>query len=289
MFFALCKFTGFAQLIQNVNIEETTTIPFILKNDKIFLQIQLFDEKINILLDNGFPKTQFPEKKKKKFTSLPDLLICQTFPKLPDTKDYKKRIILNIGNYDLILDTIRVSHLDRMLVLGVDLFERRIVNLDFVNETLTLSNILPEDISTYIAIEMSSKKHENRFGIIMHDFLIHIPDFKNFLNLNIPLVFFVDLGSDASFVADKTIKKVDYKKFINNQILISSLFSSELMFNRPNIRIIYADSEGSNVSEKPQEEAFAYFDGIIGIDILKRFQNVIFDYQGKKFYVKVRK
>ena len=98
------------------------------------------------------------------------------------------------------------------------------------------------------------------------------------------MVFFVDLGSNASFVADKTIQKVDYEKFINDSTLISCLFSSEMMFNRPKMRITY--SGGGEIS---QEEKFAYFDGVIGIDILKRFHHVIFDYQGKKFYVKVRK
>jgi hypothetical protein len=289
MLFALCTFNGYAQPIQNVDIEETTTIPFHLRNDKIFIQIQLFDEKINILLDNGCPKTLFHAPIIEKITSLPDSLICQTFPKLPDTKDYEKRVVLNIGNYDLILDTIRVSHQDRILALGAELFERRVVNLDFVNETLTLSNALPEDIDTCIALDMSAQKHENRFGVMMHDFLIHIPDFKDSLNLNIPLVFFVDLGAQGSIVADKTIKKVDYKKSINDPTLISSLFSNEIMFNRPNMRISYGVSSDGKFNNFPQEEAFAYCDGWLGIDILKRFHNVIFDYQGKKFYVKLKK
>jgi len=158
------------------------------------------------------------------------------------------------------------------------------VSLDFINETLTLSNVLPKDIDTYIVIEMSSQKHENRYGIIQHYFLIHIPDFKNSIYQNIPLVINVDLGSRGSFVPDKTIKKVDYEKFLNDSTLISCLFSNEIMFNRPNTKMSYSDG-----SDFPQEEAFAYFDGVIGIDILKRFHNVIFDYQGNKFYVKVKK
>ncbi|MCL2290690.1 MAG: hypothetical protein FWC34_08330 [Bacteroidetes bacterium] len=288
LLFALCKLNGHAQFIQNVNSEEATTIPFNLKNNKISHQIQLFDEKFDVFLDNGAPKTKFPTTIIEKFfTSLPDSLICQIFPKLPNTKDYEKRVILSIGNYDLILDTIRVEQYDILFTLGAELFERRIVNLDFVNETLTLSNALPKDIDAYIAIDMSSQKHENRFGLIQHYFLIHIPDFKNFLNLNVPLVFFVDLGARGSFVADKTIKKVDYKKVINDPTLLSSLFSSEIMFNRPNLRMSY--SVGGAVSELPQEEAFVDFDGWIGIDILKRFHHVIFDYQGKKLYVKTRK
>jgi len=283
MLFALFKFNGHAQLTQNANTEETTTIPFHLKDNRIYLQIQLFDENFNILLDNGTPKTTFPPRIIEKFfTSLPDSLICQTFPKLPDIKDYKKKVILGIGNYDLILDTIRCNRSDRFN-LGAELFERKIVNLDFVNETLTLSNALPKDINDYIAIDMSSQKHENRFGGIHHYFLIHIPDFKNSFDQNIPLVFFVDLGFNSSVVADKTIKKVDYKKSINNPTLISYLFSSEIMFNRPNMRITYPDG-----SAFPQEEAFACFDGWIGTDVLKKFHNVVFDYQGKKFYVKIK-
>ncbi|MCL2247058.1 MAG: hypothetical protein FWC10_08125 [Lentimicrobiaceae bacterium] len=225
----------------------------------------------------------FPSSIIEKFTSLPDSLICQTFPKVPDLKDCEKKITLSVGNYDLILDTIR-CHTNNMFQLGAELFERRIVNLDFVNETLTLSNTLPGDIDTYIAVEMSSQKHENRFGVIQHYFLIHIPDFKNFFYQNIPLVFNVDLGGRSSVVADKTIKKVDYKNFINNPTLISYLFSSEIMFNRPTMRISYIG--GGEIS---QEEKFAYFDGVIGVDILKRFHNVIFDYQGKKFYVRNNK
>jgi hypothetical protein len=284
LLFTLCKFNGYAQLIQNVNIEETTTISFYLQNDRIYLQIQLFDENFNVFLDNGAPKTMFPFTIIEKFfTSLPDSLICRTFPKIPDLKKKEKRVMLSIGNYDLILDTIR-CHTDNMFQLGAELFERRIVNLDFVNETLTLSNALPKDIGAYIAIDMSSQKHENRYGVIQHYFLIHIPDFKNSFYQNIPLVFFVDLGARGSSVADKTIKKVDYKKFFNNPTLISYLFSTEMMFNRPNMRISY-----SNGSEISQEEAFAYFDGRIGIDILIRFHNVIFDYQGKKLYVKIQK
>jgi hypothetical protein len=260
-----------------------------LQSNKIFLQIQLLDEKFDFCLDNGAPKTMFPAPIIEKFTPLPDSLICQIFPKLPDTKDYEKRVILSIGNYDLILDTIRISHSDRMLILGAELFERRVVNLDFVNETLTLSNTLPEDIDTYIAIDMSSQKHANRFGVIQHYFLIHIPDFKNYLNQNIPLVFLVDLGSNSSFVSDKTIKKVDYK-FINNRTFLSSLFSTEMMFNRPeDTHMFYTDSDGNKICESTQEEEFAHFDGVIGVDVLKRFHNVIFDYQGKKLYVKIKK
>ena len=286
--FDFCKLNGQAQFIQSINIEESTTIPFILHDNRIYLQIQLFDEKFTVFLDNGAPKTMFPTKTIEKFfTSLPDSLICQIYPKSPNTKDYEKRVTLNIGNYDLILDTIRVCQSDMMFMLGVELFERRIVNLDFVNETLTLSSVLPEDINTYIVLDMSSEKHENRNDVIMHYFLIHIPDFKNFLNLNIPLAFYVDLGSRTSFVSDKTIKKVDYKKFINNPTLLSSLFSTEFMFNRPNMIMSYSD--GSESTEVSQEEMFVCFDGWLGIDVLKRFQNVIFDEQGKKFYVKTRK
>ncbi|MDR2971794.1 MAG: hypothetical protein LBU83_07710 [Bacteroidales bacterium] len=286
MLFALCKFTGHAQLIQNISIEEATTVPFYMENNsRIYHQIQLFGENFDIFLDNGAPKTMFPSTIIEKFTVLPDSLICQTFPKLPNTKDYKKRVVLGIGNYDLILDTIR-CHIG-MFQLGAELFERRIVNLDFVNETLTLSNALPEDIDTYIAIDMSSQKHENRFGVIQHYFLIQIPDFKGSFYQNIPLVFNVDLGGRTSVVSDKTIEKVDYTKFINDPTLISYLFSSEIMFNRPNLRVTYSDD--GKVSEFPQEEAFAHFDGWIGVDILKRFHHVIFDYQGKKFYVKTLK
>jgi hypothetical protein len=284
LLFALFKFNGHAQVIQNVNIEETTTIPFHLKDNRIFLQIQLFEKKFDVFLDNGAPKTMFPARIVEKFfTSLPDSLICQIFPKVPNTKDYAKRVILSIGNYDLILDTIRVRQPD-MFMLGAELFERRTVNLDFVSETLTLSNVLPEDIDAYIAIDMSSQKHENRFGVIQHYFLIHIPDFKDSLNQNIPLVFDVDLGGRSSFLPDKTIKKVDNIKFSNDPTLLASLFSTEKMFNRPKMIMSYSD--GSVVS---QEEMFAYFDGVIGIDVLKRFHNVIFDYRGKKFYVKIKK
>ena len=191
MLFALCKFNGYAQLIQNITIEESTTTPFILQNDRIYLQIQLFDENFNVFLDNGAPKTK---------------------------------------------------------------------------------------ITPII-------KHENRYGVIQHYFLIHIPDFKNSFYQNIPLVFLVDLGARSSIIADKTIKKVDYEKFSNDPSLISCLFSSEIMFNRPNMRISY--SIGGKVSEFPQEEAFVHFDGWIGVDILKRFHSVIFDYQGKKLYVKI--
>ena len=285
MLFALCKFNGYAQLIQNITIEESTTTPFILQNDRIYLQIQLFDENFNIILDNGAPKTNFPPTIIEKFTSLPDSLICQTFPKIPDLKDYEKRVMLGIGNYALILDTIRCRP-DGMFVLGVELFERRIVNLDFVNETLTLSNTLPEDINTYIAIDMSSQKHENRYGVIQHYFLIHIPDFKNSFSQNVPLVFHIDLGANGSIVPDKTIQKVDYEKFSNDLTLLSCLFSSEIMFNRPPLRISYSGG-GGKFSEAPQEEKFAHFDGWIGVDILKRFHSVIFDYQGKKLYVKI--
>ena len=281
MFFALCTFNGYAQVIQ----KETTTIPFNLQDNRIYLQIQLLDENIDVFLDNGAPKIMFtPAIIEKFFTSLPDSLICQTFPKCPGLKDYEKRVILGIGDYDLILDTIRCCS-DRMLTLSAELFERKIVHLDFVNETVTLSNALPDDIATYIAIDMSFQKHENRFGIIQHYFLIHIPDFKNSFEQNIPLVFHVDLGAKGSFVPDKTIKKVDYKKFINDTTLISYLFSSEKMFNRPKMTMVYADG-GKVGSNFPQEEAFDYFDGWLGTDILKRFHHVIFDYQGKKFYVK---
>jgi hypothetical protein len=286
--FVLCKFNGHAQLIQNANIEESTTIPFILHDNRVFLQIQLLDEKFNVILDNGAPKTMFPIRTIEKFfNSLPDSLICQIYPKSPETKDYQKKVILTIGNYDLILDTIRVCQSDMMFVLGAELFERRIVNLDFVNETLTLSNALPKDINTYIALDLSSEKHKNRNDVIMHYFLIHIPDFKNSLNLNIPLVFYVDLGSRASFVADKTIKKVDYKKFINDPTLLSSLFSTEFMFNRPEMKMSYSD--GIESIAVTQEEMFVCFDGWLGIDVLKRFYHVIFDEQGKKFYVKLKK
>ena len=90
MLFVLCKFNGHAQLILNDNIEETTTIPFQLQRDRICLQIQLFDENFNVFLDNGAPKTNFPSKLIEKFfTLLPDSLLCQTFPKIPDLKDYE--------------------------------------------------------------------------------------------------------------------------------------------------------------------------------------------------------
>ncbi|MDR0207416.1 MAG: hypothetical protein LBI45_09200 [Bacteroidales bacterium] len=284
IFFAFCKLNGHAQLIQNVNLEETAILPFILQDNRIYFQIQVFDEKFNIFLDNGAPKTIFPITIIEKFfTLLPDSLICQIFPKIPETKDYEKRVILNIGNYDLTLDTIRVDKCEKF-TLGAELFERRIVNFDFANETLIISSSLPIDIDSYISIEMSSKKLENRFGVEHHYFLIQIPDFKNIFNLNVPLFFFVDLGTRLSLVSDKTIRKVDYKKFINDPTFISSLFSTVMMYNRPNLRLSYPDG-----SEIPQDEMFDYFDGIIGIDVLKRFHNVIFDYQGKKFYVKTNK
>lgn len=282
--FTSCSYMGKKET-QSVPQREEYTIDCQLEKGRIVLYAKIDDmDSLRFLLDNGATTTIFDS----------------TF--WMSIKEYKNpHFIQNSGNFDYYycptsislsdytysIDTIyvaseRYSHdyfsaLSLNGMIGVELFYKSIVSIDFGNQKIHIGHQLPETIQDYEQYEMVSlRKHGDPY---YHKF--------RFLTINglydkngepVSSNFLIDLGSVANNIDYPFCDNIDIAK--SKSMAKDTASMIYLLLNKcPMRESVYMDTFADTI------HIDNFKNGVIGIDFLRHF-DVIFDYPDNKLYLK---
>lgn len=265
--------------------KEDITIDFQLEQGRIVLYAKINDmDSLRFMLDNGATATVFDSDFWSSFENTSESHIIKESSRL---STYFCPTSIALSKYIYSIDTVYIaskdysdnhfSSLSLNGMIGVELFYKKVVSIDFEHHKIHISDQLPENIQNYKKYDMiSSYKHDNpyysKFRFLSVDGLFNKkgePVTSNFL---------IDLGCvtnniDCPFCDNIDIKKSKEMSKDTNSIIYA------LINKYPMIETVYMDA----TSDTMHIDHFK--SGVIGIDFLKHF-NVIFDYPHNKLYLK---
>ncbi|MDR1346007.1 MAG: hypothetical protein LBK03_04835 [Bacteroidales bacterium] len=274
---------------QNEPVTVIDTIPFSFKMitdmrenwylfGRIILPVQIKDTTVYALLDNGFPYTFIIKPLFNKLchsSRIPhNVYTADTSALMPVDFD------LRIHDFVLHEDTIGIhsddiltkrhsKDIDISIVIGLDLFEKNIVEIDFQNNRLLVYDKLPDRVTDFEVWNVYYDAQYNRLRRVT------IPDFVSKDRQVLSGDFLIDLGSCGTelFSFSSFAKRVD----------LEAIRQDSLTWGH---KILHWSSFPMQKSST-HKKSLLNLDGIIGMDFLWRF-NVIFDFQNNKLYLKPR-
>lgn len=255
------------------------TIPFIMNDNfgtgfnEIIIEGITFNKNLVFLLDNGWHVSGFTRESAQSFIDMSkfhkkeDAAYEYYFP-----NDPAEQVIIKLKDYLLELDSINVNIENnpyRNGIIGFELFDKNIVEIDFKKRFIVLHNQLP-DILEYMVlslINMDSIKHPNE---IKHK-LIELDGFTD--------RFLLDLGAAMTIFNPAFLEKVDIKNYVQDSLSIHYYLLDYI--RRGDSHLLF-DENGKSFFE-----TYNYWNiaGFIGVDFLKQF-HVFFDYPANKLYLK---
>ena len=265
--------------------KEDYTIDFQLEEGRIVLHAKVNDmDSLRFMLDNGSSATIFDSTF---WLSLEKQNAPHFIQNIGNFDDYYCPTNISLSDYTYSIDTLYVasekysqnhfSALSLNGIIGVELFYKNIVDVDFENQKIHISDQLPENIQDYKQYDMISLHkqgdpyyHKMRFLTVdgLYDkkgepvsshFLIDLGSITN--NLDYPFCDNIDIEKSKSMASDTTS-------------MIHMLLNKY-----PMIETVYMDT----FADTAHVDNFK--NGVIGIAFLKHF-NVIFDYPHNKLYLK---
>ena len=265
--------------------KEECAFDFKLEQGTIVIYAKINDmDSLRFMLDNGASTTMFDSTFWQSFKQQNTPHLIQ---KSGNYDYYYCPTTISLSDYCYSIDTIYVasekysqnffSSLSLKGMIGVELFNKSIVGIDFENQKIFICDHLPENIQDYKQYDMISLHkqgdpydHKKRFLTVdgLYDkkgepvsshFLIDLGSITN--NLDYPSCDNIDIEKSKSMASDTT----------------SMIYM--LLNKYPMIEAVYMDT----FADTAHVDNFQ--NGVIGIAFLKHF-NVIFDYPHNKLYLK---
>ena len=265
--------------------KEECAFDFKLEQGRIVIYAKINDmDSLRFMLDNGASATIFDSTF---WLSLEKQNAPHFIQNIGNFDDYYCPTNISLSDYTYSIDTLYVasekysqnafSALSLNGIIGVELFYKNIVDIDFENQKIHISDQLPENIQDYKQYDMISLHkqgdpyyHKMRFLTVdgLYDkkgepvsshFLIDLGSITN--NLDYPSCDNIDIEKSKSMASDTT----------------SMIYM--LLNKYPMIETVYMDT----FADTAHVDNFK--NGVIGIAFLKHF-NVIFDYPHDKLYLK---
>jgi len=279
-----CSYMGEKEA-QSIPQKEECAFDFKLEQGTIVIYAKINDmDSLRFMLDNGSSATIFDSTF---WLSLEKQNAPHFIQKSGNYDYYYCPTSLSLSDYTYFIDTIYVasekyshdffSALSLKGMIGVELFNKSIVGVDFENQKIHISDHLPENIQDYQKYDMVSLHkqgdpyyHKMRFLTVdgLYDkkgepvsshFLIDLGSITN--NLDYPSCDNIDIEKSKSMASDTT----------------SMIYM--LLNKYPMIEAVYMDTFADTV------HVDNFKNGVIGIDFLRHY-NVIFDYPHNKLYLK---
>lgn len=273
------------------------TIPFIFANDKIFLEGIFQDSVCYFILDNGFTSTCLSKPLFSRYYDTTTLKIQN-----PDWTDptYVVPIHIKLKDYDFVIDTVVAFDLsiydtkreiisDKGGFIGVELFQRHIVELNFEDSVMSIKDKLPKNIEEYahfdlLNIKNCSSKYDSLFK------QIEISGFYDLVGNPFVGRFLVDLGCPFTILSNTFQRNVDENLSKKDTIALAVAVLSYGPFMTPVSgnnakeakKKIIEDGKIIDVEDYTEQK---FGDGILGISFLSKF-HLIFDYPHNKLYLK---
>lgn len=265
--------------------KEECAFDFKLEQGRIVIYAKINDmDSLRFMLDNGASTTMFDSTFWQSFKQQNTPHFIQ---KSGNFDYYYCPTSISLSDYTYSIDTIyvaseRYSHdyfsaLSLNGMIGVELFYKSIVSIDFGNQKIHIGHQLPENIQDYEQYEMVSlRKHGDPY---YHKF--------RFLTINglydkngepVSSNFLIDLGSVANNIDYPFCDNIDIAK--SKSMAKDTASMIYLLLNKcPMRESVYMDTFADTI------HIDNFKNGVIGIDFLRHF-DVIFDYPDNKLYLK---
>ena len=275
-----------AQTENTMPAAKTDTIPFTMvdtfpthlaptpKNlgsfNRIILEVGVNDTVVRMFLDCGFPHTNFNRKALEQ--------IHQPYTVFNEDGELSTTdMTLYLNHTPLHLDTIHASYTDFDwdsycdAILGYELFDRHIVEIDFEHRNIILHDVLPEKVSSYKAYDLHRVPEDAKFGMLPR---VIFDGFVKKDGTKTDAWLLVDLGATVSlWYKDFRMQLTTDSLKQDTTSQAYDLLRKTKQLNDYNIYI----TEDYRIKQ----------DGCLGVDYLSQ-HNVIFDYPHNKLYLKPR-
>ncbi len=258
---------------------KTDTIPFTMVDtfpsgvalapdfNRIIVEVGVNDTVLRMLLDCGFPHTAFNRKALEQ--------IHQPFAVFDEETGLSTTdMTLLLNHTALHLDTVHArsnfkweSYCDA--ILGFELFDRHIVEIDFEHRHIVIHDALPEKVASYKAYDLHRVPEDKKFGMLPRVL------FEGFVKKDGTITdawLLVDLGAVFS------IWYKDFRMQLTTDSLKQDTSSQAYDLLRKTNQLndqFLPITDDYNIKE----------DGLLGMDYLSQ-HNVIFDYPHNKLYLK---
>ena len=267
------------------SINKTDTIPFTMVDtvpqgihvasyapyNRLYCHATVGGKSFRALIDNGYTHSALTED-----------FLCQLGENVQcieqgnKSKTYLTDLTLSLHSSDVKLDTIYTIDIDWDAdcqgIIGIELFESNIVELDFINRQMIIHSEIPNKISSYKALDLFTSSKDTVFGALRRT---KIDGFVNIKGEKTSAVLTVDLGCPYLAWEEnfrETITTDSSKQDYNSMAYL--LLKTSHQLNDYSMPISKVDIEDQ--------------DGLMGVDFLSHF-NVIFDYPHNKLYLKPNK
>ena len=282
--FTSCFYVGKNE-VQSLPQKEEYTLDFQLEQGRIVLCAKIDDmDSLRFLLDNGTTTTVFDSIF---WTSIKELKTPHFIQKSGSFDIYHCPTSISLSDYTYSIDTIFVasekhshdlfSALSLNGIIGVELFNKSIVGIDFEDQKIHVCNQLPESIRDYkqydmISLHKRDEPYYHKFRFLTIDGLYDKngePVSSNFL---------IDLGSVTNNIDHPFCDHIDIAKSESMANDTTSMIYW-LLKKCPIIESVYMDALTDTAHIDHVKN------GVIGINFLRHF-DVIFDYPHNKLYLK---
>jgi len=298
-FFLSCKRNTTKNTVAETPSKEYV-IPLTLK-ERVYLEGVFKDTICRFLLDNGATRSSLSEAV---FNHYYDVATLDTVASYKwDPKWFPAYVVpihIQLKDYDFLIDTVMIysNHPSKMSkesyrnTIGVELFMKNIIELNFEDSLMIIRSQLPENINDYqnfdlLNIQNITTSYDHLFR------QIEIPGFYDREGNAFKGRFFVDLGSSL-ITTHKTIKgKTDVDLSKKDTATLAALILNS-RYAAVDVIYQYYDSEWKIVEEitvngqtmtVTDHTEYKFGDGTLGIPFLSMF-HVIFDYPHSKLYLK---
>jgi len=254
------------------------------KYNKIYIPVQLKDSATySFILDNCCSNTWFQDNLFNTMYDRSNFHAIDTPSFTASIISFEGHVELKIGSYLFALDTINITNTelfkklyhmttDLKGIIGCDLFEREIVEVDFDNHLILIHSHLPEKTATYLTLDLFYGKQfwkSDKMPRVQFDGFVG----KNQEKLTGKFLF--DLGAELTSLFPEFNAKLS-----SDMSQYDSLSWGYKLLNLTNVH-------NQTVIGKfgiPEDERNQ---GLIGMDFIKQF-NLVFDYPRGKIYLQPR-
>jgi len=276
-------------------MDENLTAKF--KLHKIYLPVQLKDSAAySFMLDNCNRRTTFRDNLFESMYDRSNFRAIDTLGIARSRVFLEGQVKLKIGSYLFALDTVEIRDIARykkthpntgipeiIEIIGFDLFEREIVEIDFDNHLVLIHSHLPEKTASYLTLDLVVYRGQS-FQWSWSERMPRI-QLEGFVGKNQEKLtgrFIFDLGSPVTQLFSEFKAKLS-----SDMSQYDSLSWGYRLLNLTgahNITTKFIGSDNADISLPLEDE---YNQGHIGMDFLKQF-NLVFDYPRGKLYLQPR-
>lgn len=260
-------------------------VPFEYKYMKIYLTSVIQNDSLKFILDNLGDYTFLPQKIAYNYCDSTRDKIWMINQNKHKSFLCKKHFTLQLGDYSYNIDTLQIilperdpilkdpKFLELRGLIGTTFFYDKIVKIDFDRQQILLYKYLPPECKDYIVLSLTGSKNK------VNDRKVQLT-FKGVDKKPVTGEFLVDLGGLHSYMNPEVRDRIDMTAMSEDSTDFASVLLSRSFLIHKNIKAEFVNGQTGELKNLYEGHI-----GLIAMDILSQF-NLIFDYNGRKLYLK---